>query len=343
MLPALTRRCRLGGRVPRSPGWCRQVRRWRRVGGFGGRKPPAAEPRPARCRRSQSRIVELGLIFDSTDSHRVTAPFLLRAGVAWLWVCAAGRRTNVIRRLGVLVVVVVAAGVPAAGTILAQDSGVPDDGASTVRIQARLLDSGKVEFGLQLDGDRVWLPQARLFPYQTAEVGRWLFASPYTLSDGTTVRIQARRVASGKVEFGLQLDGDRVWLPQARLFPYQTAEVGRWLFASPFAVSDFEVRTVTVIRVYANAEFELEWFRIGAMALECLFVSHKGICAIPHDEVSTEDVVQATNALYGCNFDFANDRCHGMTTEEFQELVDKLACPEGYAFVKDGWFCDPKE
>ena len=107
-----------------------------------------------------------------------------------------------IRRLGVLVVVVVAAGVPAAGTILAQDSGVPDDAASTVRIQARLLDSGKVEFGLQLDGDRVWLPQARLFPYQTAEVGRWLFASPYTLSDGTTVRIQARRVASGKVEFG---------------------------------------------------------------------------------------------------------------------------------------------
>ena len=124
-----------------------------------------------------------------------------------------------VRRLGVLVVVVMVAGVLAAGTILAQDSGVPDDAASTVRIQARRVNSGKVEFGLQLDGDRVWLPQARLFPHQTAEVGRWLFASPYTLSDGTTVRIQARRVDLGKVEFGLQLDGDRVWLPQARLFP----------------------------------------------------------------------------------------------------------------------------
>ena len=38
-----------------------------------------------------------------------------------------------------------------------------------------------MEFGLQLDGDRVWLPQARLFPYSTAVVGRWLFSSPYTL------------------------------------------------------------------------------------------------------------------------------------------------------------------
>ena len=253
-----------------------------------------------------------------------------------------------IRRLGVLVVVVVAAGVPAAGTILAQDSGelrrtTPDDAASTVRIQARLLDSGKVEFGLQLDGDRVWLPQARLFPYQTAEVGRWLFASPYTLSDGTTVRIQARRVASGKVEFGLQLDGDQIWLPQARLFPYQTAEVGRWLFASPFAVSDNEVPTTTTTRVYANAEFQLEEFRIGAMALECLFYWPGGTCSIPHDEVSTEDIVQATNALYGCNFDFANDRCHGMTTEEFQELVDKLVCPEGWTLRPGWWVCDPKE
>ena len=124
-----------------------------------------------------------------------------------------------VRRLGVLIVVVMVAGVLAAGAVSAQDSAVVDGAASTVRIQARLLDSGKVEFGLQLDGDRVWLPQARLFPYPTAEVGRWLFASPYTLSDGTTVRIQARLVDSGKVEFGLQLDGERVWLPRGAPVP----------------------------------------------------------------------------------------------------------------------------
>ena len=122
----------------------------------------------------------------------------------------------------------------AAAPAAAQDGEQSDAAASTVRIQARLVQSGKVEFGLQLDGDRVWLPQARLFPYSTAEVGRWLFSSPYTLSASTVVRIQARLVESGKVEFGLQLDGDRVWLPQARLFPYSTAEVGRWLFSSPY-------------------------------------------------------------------------------------------------------------
>ena len=141
-----------------------------------------------------------------------------------------------IRRWGVVVVAALAASFVATAPAAAQDTGSVD-AASTVRIQARLLESGKVEFGLQLDGDRVWLPRARLFPYETAEVGRWLFASPYTLSDDTVVRIQARRVASGKVEFGLQLDGDRVWLPRARLFPYETAEVGRWLFASPYTVS----------------------------------------------------------------------------------------------------------
>ena len=141
-----------------------------------------------------------------------------------------------IRRWGV---VVVAVGVLVVGApVVAQDGEESAPAASTVRIQARLLESAKVEFGLQFDGERVWLPRARLFPYPTAVVGRWLFSSPYTLSDATVVRIQARRLESGKVEFGLQFDGERVWLPRARLFPYPTAVVGRWLFSSPYSVAD---------------------------------------------------------------------------------------------------------
>ena len=151
-----------------------------------------------------------------------------------------------VRRLGVVAVAVIVASVIAAAPAAGQDTDASGAGASTVRIQARLVASGKVEFGLQLDGDRTWLPRARLFPYATAEVGRWLFASPYTLSDGTVVRIQARRVASSRVEFGLQLDGDRTWLPEARLFPYATAEVGRWLFASPYTLSDGAPTTAAV-------------------------------------------------------------------------------------------------
>lgn len=143
-----------------------------------------------------------------------------------------------IRRIGVLVAVVIAAGALIAPPAVAQDAEASDAPATTVRIKARKVETGRVEFGLELDGDREWLPRARFFPYRTAEVGHWLFASPYTMSDGTSVRIQARLLANGRVEFGLQVDGDQVWLPRARFFQYDTVEVGRWLFASPFSLLD---------------------------------------------------------------------------------------------------------
>ncbi len=139
-----------------------------------------------------------------------------------------------IRRIGALAAVVIAASALVAPPAVAQDADASDAPATTVRIQARKVESGKVEFGLQLDGDSEWLPRARLFPYPTAEVGRWLFSSPYTMSDGTTVRIQARLLANGKLEFGLQLNGEQVWLPRARYFPYDMAAVGRWLLSSVY-------------------------------------------------------------------------------------------------------------
>ena len=141
-------------------------------------------------------------------------------------------------RIGALAVVVIAASVLTASPAVAQDAEATDAPATTVRIKARKVETGKVEFGLQLDGEGEWLPRARLFPYPTAKVGQWLFASPYTMGDGTSVRIQARLLANGSVEFGLQVDGDQVWLPRARFFQYDTVEVGRWLFASPFSLLD---------------------------------------------------------------------------------------------------------
>ena len=143
-----------------------------------------------------------------------------------------------IRRICAFAVVAIAASALAAVPAMAQEDESSDAPANTVRIQIRKVESGKVEFGLQLDDDREWLPRARLFPYPTANVGQWLFASPYTTSDGTTVRIQARLLANGTLEFGLQLNGDEVWLPRARSFPYDSADVGTWLFSSPFAVAD---------------------------------------------------------------------------------------------------------
>ncbi len=49
-----------------------------------------------------------------------------------------------------------------------------------VRIEARKLPDGRVEFRLDIDGVK-WLPQARLFPYETTPTGKWLRSSPYVL------------------------------------------------------------------------------------------------------------------------------------------------------------------
>lgn len=124
------------------------------------------------------------------------------------------------------------------GSAAAQTLSDTTDAASSVRIAARKLDNGNVEFGLQPTGGAVWLPQARYFAYPTVEVGRWLRASPYGMSDGNDVRIRARRLANGKVEFALQVGSDRQWLPAARNFPYRTASVGRWLYSSTYTVGD---------------------------------------------------------------------------------------------------------
>lgn len=121
-------------------------------------------------------------------------------------------------------------------------------GTPNVRIVARLLDNGKIEFGLQqVLHDRTWgdrvFPRARLFP-ATTSVGRWLVSSAITLSaadsddsfaEDVAVRIVARKLDNGRVEFGLQQRTNGSWgerdLPRARYFP-PTATVGRWLGSS---------------------------------------------------------------------------------------------------------------
>ena len=124
------------------------------------------------------------------------------------------------------------------GSADAQTVSDNPDAASSVRIAARKLDNGNIEFGLQEAGGDLWLPRARFFSYATVEVGRWLRASPYGMSDGNDVRIRARKLANGKVEFALQVGADRQWLPPTRNFPYRTATVGRWLYASWYTVGD---------------------------------------------------------------------------------------------------------
>ena len=142
------------------------------------------------------------------------------------------------------------ASLPAAGTSDDAESTSPD-----VRIVARKLQNGKIEFGLQQrHDDDTWsdeiLPRARLFP-TTARVGNWLQSTPLevNVAEGDSdlvaeidVRIVARLRSSGSVEFALQQrTDDDSWGSQQlltrRFFP-PDATVGRWLRSSVFTLEN---------------------------------------------------------------------------------------------------------
>ena len=129
------------------------------------------------------------------------------------------------------------------------DAGAVDSATADLRIVARKLANGKIEFGLQqwrhdgTWGDQV-LPRARMFP-TTAGVDAWLISSEITLGvaesadafdEEVVVRIAARKHADGRVEFGLQeRQDDDSWgerrFPTRRFFPVG-ARVDRWLGSS---------------------------------------------------------------------------------------------------------------
>ena len=147
----------------------------------------------------------------------------------------AGRGFKACVAVGALVAVL--AGAVVSSPVAGQEAA---DGDVEVRIVARKLESGRIEFGLQQrSADDTWgdrqLPRVRFFP-TTAGVGRWLASSGLDLPAGK-VRIVARKLTDGRIEFGLQQrDSDDTWddrrLPRVRFFP-TTAGVGRWLASSP--------------------------------------------------------------------------------------------------------------
>ncbi|MDE0652120.1 MAG: hypothetical protein OXI26_00505 [bacterium] len=131
-------------------------------------------------------------------------------------------------------------------------AAVGESGTEVVRIVARRLENGKIEFGLQQRrhdgswGERVF-PTARLFP-TTASVGSWLNSSAINLGvadsadsfdEQVRVRITARLRSDGRVEFGLQEHDGTSWgereFPARRFFP-TGARVDRWLHSSVLVV-----------------------------------------------------------------------------------------------------------
>ena len=124
-----------------------------------------------------------------------------------------------------------------------------------MRIVAQRLADGRTEFALQSLRNDQWgerlFPTQRFFPADAA-VDRWLVSTPIavlstsTAADSSAVlelielRIAARRLNSGRIEFALQArQANDQWsqrlLATRRFFPAQ-ATVERWLKSSPLRV-----------------------------------------------------------------------------------------------------------
>ena len=244
-----------------------------------------------------------------------------------------------------------------ASPAVAQDSGAD---AVEVRITARKLANGKVEFGLQQrQGDNTWgdrqLPDVRLFP-TTAAVDRWLVSSSLAVGDAE-VRITARKLANGKVEFGLQQrQGDDAWgdrqLPDVRLFP-TTAAVDRWLVSSSLSISIEEPpppppTTAAPTVDYSmplDADWDAEFWRLNNLALsaDCLWGFEIEQCTTPNGD--SEYIIQGTLALFNCDlglgldFDFVTSICNGMSLEEGLQHMSQLVCLENWYFSYRDWQC----
>ncbi len=130
-----------------------------------------------------------------------------------------------------------------AGLVFASTSANAQENEAELRISARRLDDGRLEFALRQREDGTWSerlsPDQRLLPADAA-TGQWLDSSALTIDSIGSVRISARLGTDGRVEFALQQQlADSSWgerlLPQQRFFPADT-EAGIWLTTSPLTV-----------------------------------------------------------------------------------------------------------
>ena len=160
------------------------------------------------------------------------------------------------RRLGAGLVLALAAS-------LVVGIGVPSASAQTasgpsVRIWVRKLASTNVQFGLSVTSSgttrNVNLTDS-YFLYPSNQVGTWYHSEWHVVgssrvdvtgpgSVNAVARVRARKLASGNVEFGLELRGlgaveknnRQVWVPRARYFIYQATNANVVRYSSDFAI-----------------------------------------------------------------------------------------------------------
>ncbi len=118
------------------------------------------------------------------------------------------------------------------------------------QVWTRKLPSDNVEFGLSVTsaGSRTNVSLTnRYFLYGASSTGTWYYSDWQVIGDNPYniyARVQARKLLSGNVEFGLQIGGlgfeadskSRVWVPRARYLTYQAASTNSVLYSSGFNV-----------------------------------------------------------------------------------------------------------
>ena len=88
-------------------------------------------------------------------------------------------------------------------------------------------------------------------------VGGVSFTLGQSINSSSDVKIIAQKLEDGRIEFGLEQDGERI-LPRARFFPAE-ARVGRWLKSSAISVDVAAVDPITSATGDRNAETANLW------------------------------------------------------------------------------------
>ena len=196
---------------------------------------------------------DYGETFDRLLSRRIhccssgpvsCVPSSRAVGISWpmtATISAADSSGTALRALRTAIGIVLLVGLLLSVVVMVNDRTADAQVNSVeVRIVARRLPDGRTEFGLQqrISGNtwsRRQLPRSRIFPTD-ATANRWLHSSPIELPVVNDVRITARKLSDGSIEFGLQqLQSDSSWgeyrLPRVRYFPNDAAP-NRWLVSS---------------------------------------------------------------------------------------------------------------
>jgi len=130
------------------------------------------------------------------------------------------------------------------GMALATSTASAQASEAEVRIAARRLDDGQLEFALQHRKDGSWGERLRTEPNHfpaNPTSGEWLDSSALRIDPVGLVRLSARLSDDGRVEFTLQQEqADGSWGERLRtqrgFFP-AGVPAGSWLVTTPFAIS----------------------------------------------------------------------------------------------------------